>query len=76
LQTTIDGYRFAPPILLQCDRLTTARQIDIKQYFVVDQVRSDRRPQRILGAAQPGMLVTEDLEQALARIEAIVGAPA
>ena len=30
--------------------------------------------QRILGAAQPGMLVTEDLGEALARIEAIAGA--
>jgi succinyl-CoA synthetase beta subunit len=30
--------------------------------------------QRILGAAQPGMLVTENLGEALARIEAIVGA--
>jgi succinyl-CoA synthetase beta subunit len=38
--------------------------------------RNATEAQRILGAAQPGMLVTEDLEQALARIEAIVGATA
>jgi succinyl-CoA synthetase beta subunit len=36
--------------------------------------RNAAAAQRILGEAQPGMLVTEDLEQALARIDAIVGA--
>ncbi|MDR3532055.1 MAG: acetate--CoA ligase family protein [Rhodopila sp.] len=38
--------------------------------------RNAAEAQRILGEAQPGMLVTEDLEEALARIDAIVGAAA
>ena len=38
--------------------------------------RNAAEAQRILGDAQPGMLVTEDLEEALARIDAIVGAAA
>lgn len=38
--------------------------------------RNAAEAQRILGAAQPGMLVTEDLDEALARIDAIVGAAA
>jgi succinyl-CoA synthetase beta subunit len=38
--------------------------------------RNAAEAQRILGAAQPGMLVTEDLQQALARIDAIVAAAA
>ena len=36
--------------------------------------RNAAEAKRILGEAQPGMLVTEDLEEALARIDAIVGA--
>ena len=36
--------------------------------------RNAAEAQRILGEAQPGMLVTDDLEEALARIDAIVGA--
>jgi succinyl-CoA synthetase beta subunit len=36
--------------------------------------RNAAEARRILGEAQPGMLVTEDLEAALARIDAIVGA--
>lgn len=36
--------------------------------------RNAAEAQRILGEAQPGMLVTEDLEEALSRIDAIVGA--
>lgn len=38
--------------------------------------RNAAEAKRILGAAQPGMLVTEDLEEALARIDAIVGTAA
>lgn len=38
--------------------------------------RNAAEAQRILGEAQPGMLVTEDLEEALARIDAIIGAAA
>jgi succinyl-CoA synthetase beta subunit len=36
--------------------------------------RNAAEAKRILGEAQPGMLVTEDLEEALAKIDAIVGA--
>ncbi len=36
--------------------------------------RNADEARRILGEAQPGMLVTDDLEEALARIDAIVGA--
>jgi succinyl-CoA synthetase beta subunit len=36
--------------------------------------RNAAEARRILGEAQPGMLVTEDLAEALARIDAIVGA--
>ncbi|MEA2773746.1 MAG: succinyl-CoA synthetase beta subunit [Acetobacteraceae bacterium] len=36
--------------------------------------RNAAEARRILGEAQPGMLVTEDLQEALARIDAIVGA--
>ena len=36
--------------------------------------RNAAEAKRILGEAQPGMLVTEDLAEALARIDAIVGA--
>jgi succinyl-CoA synthetase beta subunit len=36
--------------------------------------RNAAEARRILGEARPGMLVTEDLEAALARIDAIVGA--
>jgi len=36
--------------------------------------RNAGEAKRILGTARPGMLVTEDLEEALARIDAIVGA--
>jgi succinyl-CoA synthetase beta subunit len=36
--------------------------------------RNAAQAQRILGEAQPGMFVTEDLQQALARIDAIVAA--
>jgi succinyl-CoA synthetase beta subunit len=38
--------------------------------------RNAEEARRILGAAQPGMLVTEDLEEALARVGTIVGAAA
>ena len=38
--------------------------------------RNAAEARRILGEAQPGMLVTEDLEEALARIDVIVGPPA
>ena len=36
--------------------------------------RNAAEAKRILGEAQPGMLVTEDLEEALVRVDAIVGA--
>ena len=38
--------------------------------------RNAAEAKRILGEAQPGMLVTEDLEEALVRVDAIVGAAA